>query len=120
MTEWIVPLIGAAAAVAVAVISNWVAFRQYKRRAQVQLQEEARLSLITEEQLQAEFRKEIREEMRRLRDEDERRTAAYRKLEDENSDLRRQVASLEIEVMRLKAQLTSHVGPDAPPSPLIA
>ena len=50
------------------------------------------------------------QEDRHQQEEDERRSLAYRKLEDENSDLRRKVAGLEIEVMRLTAQLDIHGG----------
>jgi len=91
-----------------ALIANWVGLRKYKRTVSERLQAQALQSYITEEQLQADFRTEIRKEMQRLRENDERRSIAYRKLEDENSDLRRQVASLEIQVMRLQAGFAAH------------
>lgn len=108
VASYVGPLAVAFATIAVALIGQWAAFRRYRQRMSKQLRAEAMQSYVTEEQLQADFRKEIREEMRRLREDDERRGVAYRKLEEENSELRRKVVSLEVKLMLMQGVLDMH------------
>jgi uncharacterized coiled-coil DUF342 family protein len=105
MTEWGGPALSAAAAVMVALVSSWAGLRQYARKVRGEIKADAVQAYLTEEQLQADFRAEMRKEMQRMRDEHEARALAMRHLEEENSQLRKQVAGLEIEIMQLKASL---------------
>lgn len=100
-TEWITSL----AAVITALIASWAGLRQYGRKVRREIKADAVQAYLTEEQLQADFRAEMRKEMQRMRDEHEARALAMRHLEEENSKLRKQVTELEIEIMLLKASL---------------
>lgn len=92
-------------AIVVAVIGSWAGLRQYGAKVRREIKAEALQAYLTEEQLQADFRAEMRNEMQRMRSEHEARAIAMRHLEEENSKLRKQVTALEIEIMYLKASL---------------
>jgi hypothetical protein len=104
---WIA-IITTVGAIAAAMVTSWVGLKQYRRTVTEQLRVDAHQAYITAEQLEAEFRTEIRNEMERLRSRDETREKAYRTLEEENGKLRRLVTSLEIDIMRLRAQIEIH------------
>lgn len=108
MGEIAVAAVTSTAAVSVALLTNWVALRQYKRNVSRQIHADTVQAFLTEEQLQAEFRREIRQELDRMRAEVDARTAAYHALESENRELKKEVTRLEVEIMRLRAQLEQH------------
>lgn len=108
MGEFAGAIVAGVAAVAVAFLTNFVALRQYKQNVSRQLRAESVQAILTEEQLQADFRREIRSELDRMRAEVDARTAAYHALEFENRELKKEVTRLEVEIMRLKAQLELH------------
>ena len=78
---------------------------QSQKERELQIRGETQASLIAQEELEARFRGEMRDEMSRLRREAQELANELRRSEGENRKLRMRVLELELEVMRLRTEL---------------